>query len=106
MGKIPIHQIRGLKNFIQDAVEGGVNATAQTHHAIARKPYEVLKKISPLAAPAGVIEQVQAGITNAVYQSILTIVRLNAAIANQAIDLLESQAKAGSRANTGTRKSD
>ena len=106
MGKIPIHQIRGLKNFIQDAVEGGVNATAETHHAIARKPYEVLKKIPPLAAPVGVIEQVQVGITKGVYQSILAVVRLNAAIANQAIDLLEVQVKSRSSTKSSAGKFD
>ncbi len=91
MDKATVHQIKGLKNFIQDAVEAAVNATARTHHAIAQKPYAALKTITPFADAVSALEQAQESLTSGFYHGIIAVTRINSAIAGQLIDDLERQ---------------
>jgi hypothetical protein len=94
MDKVTLHQIKGLKNFIQDAVEAAVNTTATTHQAIAEKPYAELKKIAPLAEAVSALEQAQESLTSGFYHGIIAATRINSAIAEQLIDYLERQGDA------------
>lgn len=89
MSKLPVQQIRGVKDLIQDAVDAGVDATEQVHQSIARKPFALLAKITPIAGPVLVIEQVQHGITTGIYQAIRTVNKLSGALATQVIDRLD-----------------
>lgn len=91
MDKVTLHQIKGLKNFIQDAVEAAVNTTATTHQAIAQKSYTELKKIAPLAEAVSALEQVQESLTSGFYHGIIAATRINSAIAEQLIGYLEKQ---------------
>lgn len=94
MDKVTVHQIKGLKNFIQDAVEAAVNTTARTHQAIAQKPFTALKKITPIAAAVSALEQVQESVTSGFYHGIIAVTRINSAIAEQLIDYLGRQGDA------------
>ena len=91
MDKVTLHQIKGLKNFIQDAVEAAVNTTATTHQAMAQKPYAELKKIAPLAEAVSALEQAQESLTSGFYHGIIAATRINSAIAEQLIGCLEKQ---------------
>jgi hypothetical protein len=91
MDKLTVHRIKGLKNFIQDAVEAAVNTTARTHRAIAQKPYTSLKEIAPIAEAASALEQAQESLTSGFYHGIIAVTRINSAIAEQLIDDLERQ---------------
>ena len=42
---LSIQQLRGLKDLIQEGVTAGVNAAAETHQAIVRKPFALLEQI-------------------------------------------------------------
>ena len=94
MEKIPVQQIRGVKDLLQDAVDVGVNVTEEVHQSIARKPYELLAKFTPISAQVKVIEQVQFTITAGVYEAIRTVNKLTGALATQVIDRLDADADA------------
>lgn len=89
MAKLPVQQIRGAKDLIQDAVEAGVTATEQVHQAIARKPYALLAKIDAIAGPVQAVEHIQQTITGGVYRAIRTANKLTGAIATHVIDRLD-----------------
>lgn len=91
MAKMTIQQIRGLNDLIQDAVDAGVQETAQIHQAIARQPYALLEKIPVVAAPVRTIRRVQEAITDGVYQTIRTLNRTAGILATQVIDYLEER---------------
>lgn len=94
MDKVTVHQIKGLKNFIQDAVEAAVNTTARTHQAISQRPYTALKTITPIAEAVSALEQVQESLTSGFYHGIIAVTRINSAIAERLIDGLERQGDA------------
>jgi len=104
MDKVTLHQIKGLKNFIQDAVEAAINTTVTTHQAMAQKPYTELKKIAPIAEAVSAIEQAQENLTSGFYHGIIAATRINSAIAEQLIDHLESQGDARAEQPKSARK--
>ncbi len=63
-------KLKGLNDLVVDTVHAAVDETEKVHNEIARYPYAVLKRITPLAAPVGVIEFVQQSVTGLVYRSI------------------------------------
>lgn len=91
MSHLTLEQIRGVKDLIHDAVAAGVDVAEKTHVAIARQPYAILKQVGIIAAPVGLIEHVQMGITSGVYQSIRAVNWLVATVATGAIDMLEQR---------------
>lgn len=91
MAKMTIQQIRGLKDLIQDAVDVGVQETAQVHQAIARQPYALLEKITVVAAPVRTVGRVQEAIIGGIYQSIRTANQIAGIFATQVINHLETR---------------
>lgn len=89
MAKLPVQQMRGIKDLVRDAVDAGVDATENVHLLIMRKPYAALEKIEVIAAPVHVVERVQNTITVGVYRSIRGINKFSAAVATRIIDHLE-----------------
>ena len=90
MAKLPVQQIRGAKDLIQEAVDAGVTATEQVHRAIARNSYALLAKIDIIAGPVQAVEQIQQTITGGVYRAIRVANRLTGALATEVIDRLDS----------------
>ena len=86
MSDLSIEQIRGIKDLIHDAVIITVNTTEDTHHALARPPYAVLRRVPGIARPAALIEQTQIAITRSAYQAVRTLAALTALLATQMID--------------------
>ncbi len=89
MSDLSIEQIRGLKDLIHDAIIITVNTTEETHHALARQPYAVLRRIPGIAGPALAIEQVQNLITRNSYRAIRNIAAVTAVLATYMIDRVE-----------------
>ena len=73
-------KLEGLNHLVHDSVHAAVRETEKVHGEMARYPYAVLERITPIAMPVRVIEFVQASITGLVYRS----VRLGASMASTA----------------------
>ena len=86
---LSLRQIRGAADLVHEVVAGSVDAVEATHRSIARKPFAVLEKISPIAVPVRLIEHIERNISGGVYQSIRLSNRLAAAVATQVLDRLE-----------------
>lgn len=70
MEKATIGKLRGLNALVADALDAGVTRTEQMHRTIAQRPYAVLKRISPVAAPVRTVEFVETTISGMVYWTI------------------------------------
>ena len=62
--------LEGLNELVVDAVHAVTAETERAHVAIARYPYAVLERVTPLRAPVRVIEFAQRAITRVVYRTI------------------------------------
>ncbi len=89
MSRLSLQQIRGVADLIHDAVAHGVDTIEETHQAIVRKPFALVKQIDPLAAPVRTVEHIERNIAGGVYQSIRLTNRLAAAVTTQVLDWLE-----------------
>jgi hypothetical protein len=89
MSRLSIQQIRGVADLIHDTVAGSVDAIEETHQAIARKQFALLKQIDPIAAPVRTLEHIERNIAGGVYQSIRLTNRLAATVATQVLNWLE-----------------
>lgn len=63
-------ELEGLNALAVDAVHAAAAETERAHMAIARYPYAILARITPLRAPVHAVEFVQRTITGAVYRTI------------------------------------
>lgn len=70
MDKETADRLHALRDLVAEAVHAAVNETERTQAAIARGPYAVLERITPIAAPVRAVEFVQKTITGAVYRTI------------------------------------
>lgn len=66
-------KLKGLNDLVIDTVHAAVDETEKVHSEIARYPYAVLKRITPLATPVRVVEFVQLSVTGLVYRSIRVV---------------------------------
>jgi hypothetical protein len=91
MEETTLRQLRGLTDLIEDAVGAGVTQTERMHVAIARYPYAVLERVTPIAAPVRGVEFVQATITGSVYWTVRLATRVTAVVAARALDEIEAR---------------
>ncbi len=63
-------KLRGLNDLVIDTVHAAVDETEKVHNEIARYPYAILRRVTPIAMPVRMIEFVQASITGLVYRTI------------------------------------
>jgi hypothetical protein len=89
MAKLTVRQLRGLNDLITDAVAVGVTRIEQIHRAIARRPYAILKRISPIAAPVRTVEFVETTISGSVYWSIRLVTEVSGRVVSQALERLD-----------------
>jgi hypothetical protein len=85
-----IRKLRGLNALVGDALDAGVTRTEQIHRAIAQRPYDVLKRISPVATPVRTVESVETAISGMVYWTIRLATRTSGVIVAQVLERLES----------------
>lgn len=91
LSKESLRQLKGVKQLLDDAFTAGLDATEKLHQTIARKPYDVLEKIDPIATPVQSIGKVQSGITQGVYAAIRGIHQLGTGLVDKAIDLADRE---------------
>lgn len=87
-----LRQLRGAKDLLEDAVEAAAVAIGDTQKAMTRKPYALLARITPIAAPVRAIEQAHLQMTDGVYFAIRLGNRLAGVMAGLALDRLEAKA--------------
>ncbi len=92
MSQLPLREIEGAKDLVQDAVEAGVTAVADVHIVMTQRTYDLLALVPPLAAPVRAIERVHLGLTRGVYATLLAANRLAGALADEVIERLEHTA--------------
>lgn len=91
MSQVPVREIEGAKDLLQDAVEAGVIAVADVHLTLAQQTYDLLAQVPPIAAPVRAIECVHMGLARGVYTVILAANWLMGALADTAIERLAEQ---------------
>jgi hypothetical protein len=90
--KTTIRNLRGLNDLVAEGVDAALTRTEQIHRAIARHPYSVLKRISPIAAPIRTVEFVETTITGSVYWTIRLATRVSGVIVSQVLERLDARA--------------
>jgi hypothetical protein len=90
MAKPTLRQLRGLNDLIADALVAGVDRTEQIHRAIARHPYAVLKRISPIAAPVRTVEFVESTISGSVYWTLRLASRISGRVVSRVLVQLDA----------------
>lgn len=76
----------GVKDLVQDAVEGGANAVEKVHTAVASKPFDVLEQVTPIALPVKGVRLLHDTIVSGVYASIRLVNKAVGVVATVAID--------------------
>ena len=75
-------RLRGLKRLAHDGVRRGADFVEKHHRHAAKKPFQVLGSIKPIAAPTRIVQIVHDGVLSLTYGSIRTI--------NQATEVADS----------------
>lgn len=91
MPHVPVREIEGAKDLLQDAVEASVIAVADVHIDLAQRTYDLLAQVPPLEAPVRAVERVHLGLTRGVYTTILAANWLVGALADEVIQRLADQ---------------
>jgi hypothetical protein len=68
-------RLQGLRALLVDAVAHGASAIEKVHLATAARPFTVLERIAPVAAPAALVRVVHDATTSAVYATIRGVTR-------------------------------
>jgi hypothetical protein len=84
-----IRKLRGAVELVTDAVEAAATETQRVHEEFARRPYAVLERIGPIAAPVRAIERVHTAVMETAYGSVRILNALAGAVVTTAIDRLE-----------------
>ena len=66
-------RIRGLKRLIHDGVKIGADFVEKHHRHTAKKPFQVLESIKPIAASTRIVRSVHDGVLSLTYGSIRAI---------------------------------
>ena len=68
-------RLRGFKRLIHDGVERGADFVERHHRHAAKKPFQVLESVKPIAGPTRVVRSVHDGVLWLTYGSIRAINR-------------------------------
>lgn len=80
---------RGLKSLVQDAVDKGSTAIEQVHLRTAARPFALLRKVPPLAAPVQAVQAVHDIAVAASYGMVRHVNRAAGKAVDLALDVLE-----------------
>lgn len=75
---------RGLKSLIIDAVDHGSRAVERIQKETARRPFEILEQIPPLAVPAKGVHEIHDLAVTGVHE----VIRLVARVTGQTLDVV------------------
>jgi len=73
MDEETLRRLRGFKRLIHDGVERGATFVEKHHRHAARKPFQILESIKPIAAPTRVVRSVHDIVLSLTYGSIRAI---------------------------------
>jgi len=82
-------RIKGLRRLIHDGVERGADFVEKHHRHAARKPFQVLESIKPIAGPTWVVRSVHDGVLSLTYGSIRAINQVAEKTSSWVVDRLE-----------------
>ncbi len=82
---------RGLKSLIIDAVDHGSRAVEHIQVETARKPFELLEQIPPLAVPVKGIHEIHDTAVSAVHGMIRLVNRVTSESLDVVLDTVEKQ---------------
>lgn len=91
-----IRRLRGAVALVTDGIEAAATEVQRAHEVIARRPYAILERIGPIAAPVRAIESLQAAITDLAYGAVGAANAVAGAVATSAIDRLRAERAASS----------
>jgi hypothetical protein len=84
-----LKRLRGLKDLVRDVVTQGASAVERVHLATARRPFQVLGRIAPLAQPAQLAHQVHDAAVSTTYGLVRAVAHGAGEVADLALDALE-----------------
>jgi hypothetical protein len=96
---------RGLKDLVRDAVEQGASAVERVHLATAKRPFSLLARIPAIGEPVRTVQQIHDTLVGVAYENVRTVTRAVGAIAEVALDVVESHANAPAK-NDATERSE
>ena len=67
---------RGLKDLVQDAIDQGSTAVEQVHQQVARRTFDILEYVPPLAEPARRARLLQEAVIGGAYDAIRLVNRV------------------------------
>ncbi len=82
-------RIKGFKRLIHDGVDRGATFVEKHHRHAAKKPFQVIESIKPIAAPTRVVRSVHDGVLSLTYGSIRAINRATEVADVWVVDKLE-----------------
>jgi hypothetical protein len=91
-------RIKGFKRLIHDGVERGADFVEKHHRHAARKPFQVLESIKPIAAPTSVVRSVHDGVLSLTYGSIRAINQAAEMVSGWVVGKLAPSAEGGNQA--------
>ncbi len=83
---------RGLKALVQDVVEHGSSAIERVHRATAERPFRILEKIPPIAAPTRIVRAIHDVAMTTSYASVRLVNRVVGASLDVVLDAVETRA--------------
>ncbi len=81
---------RGLKDLVQDAIDQGSTAVEQVHQQVARRTFDILEYVPPLAEPARRARLLQEAVIGGAYDAIRLVNRVVGAVAGAVMDVVEA----------------
>jgi hypothetical protein len=88
---------RGLASLVVDAVEHGSRAVEHIQKETARRPFAILERIPPIAAPARGVHLVHDAAVSGVHGAIRLVNQAAGAVIGAAIDVIELRRELAAR---------
>jgi hypothetical protein len=86
-------RLRGLKALVQDVVEHGSRAVERIQKETARRPFEILEAIPPIAIPARGVHAIHDASVSGVHSIIRLVNRVVGETVDAALDHVEKRAE-------------
>lgn len=91
-----IQHFRGLQALVTDAIEHGTKAIEQVHLRTAKRTFDVLEEISPIADPSKQIHNIHDNVVANVYSTIRSVNQLVGKTIESTLEQLDTKVSGGS----------
>ena len=89
-----VDEVRGLKDLMVAAINGGMTTIEQMHASIARRPFKALERVPVTRIPAAAVRVIHDGIAGGVYGGLRGLTKLAGSAADAALTPLGQMAPA------------